>query len=131
MSVLRNQFSGTQVFIFALYSSSEVRVSQSSRREVQSLGQRKDGVSISYFVVWISFDLKYVLFRRQYDYSVIWKTPFIIPGAKSLFTLQISVASFYKFLWWTVIPLNANIALTSKPVNWLVSIWEKHWHLIG
>ena len=87
MSVLRNQFSGTQVFTFALYSSSQVRVLQSSRREVQSLGQRKDGVSILYFVFWISFDLKYVLLCREYDFSVIWNTPFIIPGAKSPFTL--------------------------------------------
>ena len=130
MSVLRNHFSGTQVFIFVLYSSIEVRVLQSSRREVQGLGQRKYRVSISYFDVRFSFDLKYVLLRRKYDLSAIWNTPFIIPGAKSLFTLQISVASFYKFLWWTVNPLNASFALISKPVTWfavqiewLVSIW--------
>ena len=138
ISVLRNHFSGTQVFIFVPYSSIEVRVLQSSRREVQGLGQRKDRVSISYFDVRFSFDLKYVLFRRKYDLSAIWNTPFIIPGAKSLFTLQISVASFYKFLWWTVNPLNASFALISKPVTWfavqikwLVSIWGKHWHLMG
>ena len=138
MSVLRNHFSGTQVFIFVLYSSSEARVLQSSRREVKSLGQKKDRVSISYFDVRFSFDLKYVLFRRKYDLSAIWNTPFIIPGAKSVCTLQISVASFYKFLWWTVNPLNASFALISKPVTWfavqikwLVSIWGKHWHLMG
>ena len=138
ISVLRNHFSGTQVFIFVPYSSIEVRVLQSSRREVQGLGQRKDRVSISYFDVRFSFDLNYVFFRSKYDLSAIWNTPFIIPGAKSLCTLQISVASFYKFLWWTVNPLNASFALISKPVTWfavqikwLVSIWGKHWHLMG
>ena len=95
-----------------------------------SLGQKKDRVSISYFDVRFSFDLNYVFFRSKYDLSAIWNTPFIIPGAKSLCTLQISVASFYKFLWWTVNPLNASFALISKPVTWLavqiewlVSIW--------
>ena len=102
MSVLYSQFSGKQVFIFVPYSSSEVRVLQSSRREIQSLGQRKDGVSMSYFASRISFDPKCVLLHRKYDFSVIWNTPFIIPGAKWLFTLQISVTSFYKLLWWMV-----------------------------
>ena len=54
---------------------------------------------MSYFASRISFDPKCVLFHRKYDFSVIWNTPFIIPGAKSLFTLQISVTSFYKLLW--------------------------------
>ena len=107
MSVLHGQFSGMQVFTFVLYSSCEVRVLQWSRREVQSLGQRKDGISMSYFVLRISFDLKCVLFCWQYDFSVLWNTPFIIPDANHILLYKSQSQVFINFFgeWKELLPL--------------------------
>ena len=111
MSVLHRPFL-VRHFLF-LFCILQVRVLQSSRREVQSLAKTKEGVSMSYFAFRNSFDLKCVLFRRKYDFSVIWNTPFITPCAKSLFTLKISLASFYNFLWWMV----KELPLTRRYLN--------------
>ena len=86
--------------IFDLKSSRDLHCLRSLGKLFQTLAPAKDVASMPYLTEWIFLDFSLSSFLRAWRPSTISNTSFIISGTKFIFTLKISVTSFWRFLSW-------------------------------
>ena len=109
---------------------------------------RSDGYTFSYwllfFTSWLFFLILFSIVTGNFFIVIFWYSfssiVYNILQLISPFTNQ-DITEEFVIIWRRskiINPLNASVALIQKPVNWLsqqinwlVSIWGKHWDLMG
>ena len=95
---MQREFSGTQVFVFEVKSLSNPIVSYFFEKRFHNFRPRKEGVSVTYFVVRILFNLECEFVLREYGFLIKSKISLMDSGDKPDFShkfLQIVAMNSY------------------------------------